>query len=247
MRSTLQRILIVGMLAGFCGAQAVPAPGDAAAQTPANTPASSSAIPPGTIIPAELAKSVDARKVKMGDEFVARISQDMLSLGQVVLPRGSKIIGHITSAKGRDKGDTQSQLGLAFDKIVLKDREIPLNASIQALGAPMDYQSTNAMSEAQNGPPSGSSGYPGAPGGMTQPGTPPSPSSAGNMGNYPNANSNPPSASASHGPVPTNAQGVQGISDLSLSSGPQGSVVTSEKRNVKLDGGTQLLLRVSGA
>jgi len=42
-------------------------------------------------------------------------------------------------------------------------------------------------------------------------------------------------------------QGVVGIADLKLSAAPdatQGSLVTSEKNNVKLDDGTFLLLRV---
>ena len=45
-----------------------------------------------------------------------------------------------------------------------------------------------------------------------------------------------------------NTQGVIGISNLKLSAAPnatQGSVVSSEKNNVKLDSGTLLLLRVN--
>jgi hypothetical protein len=48
--------------------------------------------------------------------------------------------------------------------------------------------------------------------------------------------------------ITTNTKGVVGIANLNLaaaSNATQGSVVTSEKNNVKLDDGTFLLLRVN--
>lgn len=52
---------------------------------------------------------------------------------------------------------------------------------------------------------------------------------------------------ASHPPINGQTQGVVGMSNLTLSqTNPKlGSVVTSEKSNVKLDSGTLMLLRVS--
>jgi hypothetical protein len=49
-------------------------------------------------------------------------------------------------------------------------------------------------------------------------------------------------------PITANTQGVVGISNLHLSTAAnttEGSLVTSEKNNVKLDSGTLLLLRVN--
>ena len=49
-------------------------------------------------------------------------------------------------------------------------------------------------------------------------------------------------------PINAKTQGVVGISNLTLappSSGEQGSVLTSEKNNVKLESGTMLLLKVN--
>ena len=54
---------------------------------------------------------------------------------------------------------------------------------------------------------------------------------------------------AANGQLSGNSQGVVGISGLSLSAAAanntQGSVVTSQQRNVKLDSGTQMMLRVN--
>ncbi len=44
-------------------------------------------------------------------------------------------------------------------------------------------------------------------------------------------------------PLGASSQGVVGISGLTLTSSPQGSVVSSEKDNVRLDSGTQLMLK----
>src|SRR5207248_243949 len=72
---------------------------------PSSTPSSSSGpnanlattpLQSGSIIYAELAKSVDSKKAKVGDEVQARTTQAALSQGRVVIPKGAKIIGHIT-------------------------------------------------------------------------------------------------------------------------------------------------------
>jgi hypothetical protein len=56
-------------------------------------------------------------------------------------------------------------------------------------------------------------------------------------------------AKSSRPPITAQTQGVVGISNLTLSppanNSTEGSVVTSEKNNVKLESGTMMLLRVN--
>src|SRR5579863_4017975 len=121
------------LLTGFSLAQ--DAAGGAAAQNSQNA----AQVPPGTVIPAQLSKSVDAKKVKVGDKIEARTSMDLLSNGKVVLPRDMKIEGHVTSVKAHSKESPDSSVGMAFDRIVMKDgRELSLKASVQAVGAPLN-------------------------------------------------------------------------------------------------------------
>src|SRR5690348_3548530 len=97
---------------------------------------SSGSLAAGTTIPATLSKPIDARKAKSGDQVVARTTQDVRSDSGVVIPRGSRLIGHVTDAKAKAKGDSESALGIAFDQAVLKNgQQIPLNANIRALAA----------------------------------------------------------------------------------------------------------------
>jgi hypothetical protein len=271
MKKALFAVVLAGLLTGISLAQSSTSPssGSAAQQqssnemqtnpTPSQNPqatgeaSASGQIAPGTVIPAELAKSIDAKKAKQGDQVVAKTSQDLLSGGQVIIPRGAKIIGHVTQAKAREKGEPESTLGIAFDKLVMKDgHELPLNASIQALAGPPSMAASSAapMSES-GGMPGGMSGS--ASGGMGgggargagSAGT--SPTAPGSPGSYPQDTGVPSSAGTSNRTLAPNAQGVVGISGLSLTTGADNSsVITSQNKNVKLDGGTQLMLRVNG-
>src|SRR5205807_9600904 len=96
----------------------------------------SAALSSGTALQAELTKSLDAKKAKPGDEVTAKLTQDVVSHGQVVLRRGSKLMGHVTEAKARSKEDSESRLGVLFDHAVLKDgQEVAFNSVIQAVAA----------------------------------------------------------------------------------------------------------------
>jgi hypothetical protein len=90
----------------------------------------------GTTLEATLTKSLGVKNNKVGDEVVAKVTKDVKSDGQVVVPKGSKLIGHVTEAKARGKCESESALGLAFDRAVMKDgREVPVNLAIQAVAS----------------------------------------------------------------------------------------------------------------
>jgi hypothetical protein len=127
--------------------------------------------------------------------------------------------------------------------------------SIQAIIA---TPSQNANQNAQNsapaygpagGMPSGGSASPamhGQSGGSSQ-GSSPQGSMGGNA-QMPSAPTVSNSQSNAQPQITGNTKGVVGISNLSLSATPnsqQASVLTSEKNNVKLEGGTFMLLRVA--
>jgi len=226
----------------------------ALAQGPAGPPpggpadkGTSDSIGPGGTIVAELAKSVDAKKAKPDDKIEARLTMDLLSHGKVEIPRGAKIIGHITDAKTGVKQAPGSMVEIAFDRIVLKGgREIPLKATIQALGAPLQISGTSsdgipdasAESPNLNGNMPDGMGNPGRNGTTGYPSRPAS--TLGGLGgpadNGQNKNSTPPL-----GPT---SQGVVGMKGISLSNTAQGSAISSATENIHLGGGTQLVLRV---
>lgn len=235
------------VLAPNAGGQTDPSPPAAPHSPTASAPGLR--FSPGTILPVELDKSVDAKKAKPGDPVVAKIDQDLLSNGKIVIPRNSKIMGHVVEAKVSSHDDKSSKLGIVFDKIEVKNApEIPLSAVVQGIGAPLSAfanPSGNDMGGPEPGNPSGVTGS--SPMGSSgSAGSNPSPSAVG--GSNPNMQNQQQDAGMHAGqkatPLPRNFQGVSGLRGLSLSQGPmQDSLVSSQDHNVKLEAGTQILLR----
>jgi hypothetical protein len=91
----------------------------------------------GTAFNATLEQSLDSKKLKIGDTVNARTTEDVRLEGKTVIPKGAKLIGHVTQASAKSKGDTDSSLTVVFDKAELKGKqEMPIYATIQALAAP---------------------------------------------------------------------------------------------------------------
>ncbi|HLJ29511.1 MAG TPA: hypothetical protein VKY85_22570 [Candidatus Angelobacter sp.] len=111
-----------------------------AAQSPTvvKSNAKSAAVPQGTAVVVELAKSLNARKARSGDAVKAKVIQDVISSGQIVIHRGSTLIGHVTEAKGFSQDEPRSVLGVVFDRVALKGgEEMACNAVLQALAPPV--------------------------------------------------------------------------------------------------------------
>src|SRR3984893_18445485 len=99
----------------------------------------------GAAINAELSARIDSKKAKPGDPVAAHTTEPAKSNGKTVIPKGSKLVGHVTQASARAKGDSESALGIVFDKAILKNgQEVPLNVAIQALASAQSAATTNA-------------------------------------------------------------------------------------------------------
>jgi hypothetical protein len=226
-------------------------------QSPSSTPGSGATqagsptrIAPGSVIPVELAKTIDAKKAKTGDEVVAKVTQDLkTNSGQIIIAKDTKVMGHVTEAQARNKEQKESQLGISFDKAVPRiGSEIAMPMSIQAIIGPQQNDQNNAGGGNTGSTPSTSAGSPatgaGARPGMS--GSSPANQSASADGGAP---SEAQSRNAARPPITGTTKGVIGISNLTLADGSanasQGSVLTSDKNNVKLESGTMMLLRVN--
>jgi hypothetical protein len=225
----------------------------------------------GTAMQAVLSQPVDAKKNKPGDTVTAKNTQAVKSDdGQVIVPKGSKLVGHVTEAKARGKGESESALGIAFDKAILKNgQEVPMNATIQALAAGQTAASSSfdeASLAGGGGAMASGSGSRSAPsrgglGGVTS-------TAGGAVGNAGSAAGGALNSTAgatgsataatggavgglnSAGQFASNSRGVFGLNGLNLNSaasnGTQGSLITSTDKNIHLDSGTRMLLVAQG-
>jgi hypothetical protein len=251
--------------------------GQTQAQTSGNASASAQngqangSLATGTAFNAALSSPIDSKKCKPGDPVNAHSTEAVKSEGKTVIPKGSKLVGHVTQASARGKGESESSLGIVFDKAILKNgQEIPLNAGIQAMasaqssasaaGSDMDTMGGMGASAAGSGMAGGGSalgGVTSTAGGAAGTVT----NTAANVGGVASGTVNSAANAAGSiagtskgavgglntaGQLTSNSQGVFGLNGLNLSAAgsnaTEGSVITSAGKNVHLESGTRMLL-----
>lgn len=171
--------------------------------------------------PVKLEKALDSKKLKEGDTVVCQTVSALHSRSGLMIPSGAKVIGHVTQAQARSKGDSDSTLAMAFDKIEYAGgSEIPMKGTLQAVAPSLG----GAGLDTSAGPPqlatnSGSGGGSNAP-----------PTGSVRIG-----------GSASGTPIlRSDSKGVLGVKNLEMDAN---GVLTSPGKEVKLDSGMQLLIR----
>ena len=168
---------------GQASAQASPRGAQASANNNAAAGASaqgagtqgSAAVAEGTTFNATLDKPIDSKKCKPGEPVMAHTTEPVKSDGKTILPKGTKMIGHVTQASARANGQADSSLGIVFDKALMKNgQEMPMNVAIQAMSAASssasaatDNTEMTAGGAGYGGTSAGASGGRGALGGVT--------------------------------------------------------------------------------
>lgn len=257
MRNSALLISVAFMFAAQAAAAGQPTPGVVA----------------GTELNAALAASVDSGGVKAGDEVTARTTQSVKSAdGTILIPKGSTLIGVVTTARrhgsgGSGSGGAQAVLGIYFDRAVTSDgREIALDATLVALADarprpvrrdPADPVAANTGTLASSTAHRAGGGALETVGGVVS-GTG-SETSAGRVTTsiggeagvmiYRSANAV--GGVASNGRLISGSRGVFGIEDMEISSAESasagGTLLVSPRRTVSLERDTQLLLVANGA
>lgn len=224
----MNRLLGVLLLLGLA---ANAAPGQVSPGTPVPHTSSNFRLT-DVVVLAELTKTLDVRKAHPGDAVVARVTQDV-RVDDRVIAKGSRLVGQVEHVHLLAKREADSTLTVAFGKMISKDgSEVRLPALLQAIGAGISADSTD---------------------------DPPDPSSqvsdrSGCVPGMDSLRSAMGQANSGGGSRPrrltSTSTGVVGLTDLALAAQASNesvlSVITSGKRNVKLESGTQLVLRVLG-
>lgn len=245
MRTHTGLAMFMGAILCSCGA--------AQAQTDAQTGGNSVSLASGTTVNAELSASIDSKKAKAGDSVMAQVIEAVKEDGKTLIPKGTKIVGHVTQASARSKGDAESSLAIRFDKAVLKNgQEITLSVWIRAIAVeprnvyqPGPEQSTIAGTPAAGQSPMGASH-------STMSGPPAATAPPVGASTDTGAGSERTAGAAgglnSAGQLAANSRGVFGLEGVQLStdasSTAQGSLISSSGKNLHLDSGTRLLLAV---
>lgn len=171
--------------------------------------------------PVKVTRTLDSSKLRQGDRIEAETAGAFRLPDGTLVPKGSKLTGHVTVAKARSKGDKQSELGIVFDAVRLEnDGTMVLRTIVQALYPPKEETDPGVVN-----------GYT-----MSKDGAP---------GYLP-----PDVQIGSNSEVPAKSQpvvdlkyiGVQGMNDLALNK--DGLISSPEGRSVKLGKGVRMVVHV---
>ena len=205
-----------------------PQAGSSEASSQAASPASDDNMIRGSFATI-LVKPLDSKKLKDGDQVTCQTAGP-LRTRTLLIPTGSKVIGHVTQATARGKGDSDSTLGFVFDKIQLSTgKEIAMKGTLQSVAPSIggasgpntgtgDIYSNMGKAGAGTGSPVANTAPPNATVGVT-------------------ANTMKPT---SHPLLNSQSEGALGYHDLSMD---KSGLLTSTGKEVKLDNGAQMVIR----
>jgi len=238
--------------------------GQATGQTTTQNQGEQASLAAGTTLNAELSRSLDSKKAKPGDVVTAQTTQAVKVDGKIVIQSNSKLVGHVTRASARAKGDSDSVLAVQFDRAVLKDgHEMPLQVTLQAMASdqgtpPVNGDDLQPVGNIEGGAAgAGAAGNRGTVGGV---GSTVGGAASGAASTVPRtidqsgttAGAAAGVAGQAAGGVTTSGElkptsrGVYGLNGLTLNgngaNSSEGAVIISAGKNVHLDSGTRLLL-----
>jgi hypothetical protein len=219
MENSFKIILIAGLLSLSCIASA--------AQT------ATVRLENGSILYAELTKTVDAKKAKVGDPVSAVLVTDVLAHGKIVVRHDAKLLGHVTEAQIHSKETPESRLGIVFDKVITKDGEVPFESKLLAI-RPAERlafdvpRAPSAMSNSAQEPMQRQS---------------PSPQGS-NVPRRANPSLSDPMKSRDREIAQTGPTDIDGLSLSSAANGAQ--TIVSTQRTVRLESGVKVELRITG-
>jgi len=85
-------------------------------------------------VSAELVDKLDSKSAKQGDSVVVKTDENLQISQGTEIPRGSKLIGHVTNVQPRGDGHENSQIAIQFDRAELKGGQtLPIESVIQSV------------------------------------------------------------------------------------------------------------------
>lgn len=82
----------------------------------------------------ELVGKLDSKTARVGDPVIVKTTDKTRTADGTVIPKGSRLVGHVTQVQAHGKGSQESELGLAFDRAELKNgQSMPIRSVIESV------------------------------------------------------------------------------------------------------------------
>ncbi|HEY6122837.1 MAG TPA: hypothetical protein VIV66_22980 [Pyrinomonadaceae bacterium] len=205
------------------------------------------ADPPVVTMYAVLVKAVDTKSANINQEVTLRTVSDLLVNGKVVIPNGSTVVGHLAEFATKGSSSPNSILAIVIDEAIIQTgQKIQLQAIIAAVAVPSkeDLSSDPTYGMMHSNEP------------KMVASSPISSARSGDLAASSKVTSTATVATATINGAPdkgfmlnADSQGAIGFANLSLSwrltSPPPATVFSSTQKNLRLEAGTQVMLRMA--
>jgi hypothetical protein len=262
MRKLFLVILTIAISASFGFAQQTKTSGQASAGTDTSVSKQGRRVnlDSNTQLAGQLENSLDARNAKVGDRVALKTVQAVKQNGEVVVPKGARLLGQVTEVQKRTKSNGESRIGVLFDRLQKGSLDMPITATIvsitqarsqvNAAGSSMDSDmSSSSSARSTVGPPSsGGGGLLGGVGNTVGGAVNTTTSTVGNVaGTTTSAVGTTVGTTANTaGNLTGSLKGLQ-ISQSSSASAQGGSTLSLNSGNLRLESGTTFNLLVSSS
>lgn len=83
----------------------------------------------------ELMGKLDSKSARVGEPVILKTTEKMKTADGFVIPRGSRLLGHVTEVQAHSRGHEQSSLGVAFDHVELRNgQSFAIRSVIESVG-----------------------------------------------------------------------------------------------------------------
>ena len=114
----------------------------AAAATPAVPEPRRVTIPAGTAVTVRLIDPIDSAVNRVGEAFHATLDSPLVQDGDVIVPTGYEVEGHLTEAQSAGRLSGHSQLGLTLDRLIVQDKYYDLRTTDEVRMGPSRGKAT---------------------------------------------------------------------------------------------------------
>ena len=120
------------------------------AGTPANVAADALNVPLETAFVAKLSTNLDLGQCKAGDPVEAEAKQDIKSGKQVLVKKGSSLLGHVKAVQMPTSEKPEMVVGIVFDGVKMQKtgQQFSLHLIIQALAPEANVDTNNSLADA---------------------------------------------------------------------------------------------------
>jgi hypothetical protein len=101
-------------------------------------------LPPGTAIPVTFTHTLDAAKLKVGDQIIAKTDQVIIIAGSLRISGGAKLVGRVVEAQPMISSGGPSELAIKFDSLKVRDRSFLIHVAIRAMASFVDSYITRS-------------------------------------------------------------------------------------------------------